>query len=371
MRFFSNDARDASDEEAQIDEHPQRVTSEPVAVPVQRTTAPPSSQSPWGPAAPPVRDPGDGAVRAATAKEPPPFHEPAATPTAFGATTVGGAVAASALANPQDEVNRDGQDEVNRERQDEMGPERQDEVNRERQGEMGPERPGAGRFDPATRADAEDTGMLPPVDGPAVDQRSEGGRAVDGPVAGDRGGSADRRSAPNADEVVDVPLHDGGTFTDPVVADDVVAVPAATDDRRADPMIAAGDRADGARPAEEPVKNAAAAVATERNSTPTPNGHLPGTVPAPELGPLFSDRDAHTFRDRWREVQLQFVDDPKVAADAAATLVDEAVDALAAGLRSQTQQLGATSADDTGGDTERLRVLLRSYRDFLDRLLGL
>src|SRR4029453_15226532 len=36
-------------------------------------------------------------------REQPPFHEPSAQPTAFGASTVGGAVAASATANPEND----------------------------------------------------------------------------------------------------------------------------------------------------------------------------------------------------------------------------------------------------------------------------
>jgi hypothetical protein len=102
-----------------------------------------------------------------------------------------------------------------------------------------------------------------------------------------------------------------------------------------------------------------------------PDEKLPGTVPAPELGPLFADSDSHSFRDRWRELQLRFVDDPKAAADDAASLVDEAVDALAASIRSQKEELTGAAAADTAHDTEQLRVRLRSYRDFLDRLLGL
>jgi hypothetical protein len=97
---------------------------------------------------------------------------------------------------------------------------------------------------------------------------------------------------------------------------------------------------------------------------------LPGTVPAPELGPLFADPDAHAFRDRWRDVQLRFVDDPKAAAAEAAGLVDEVVEALSASLKKQREQIAGAAGQDSG-DTEQLRVRLRSYRDFLDHLLSL
>ena len=155
-------------------------------------------------------------------------------------------------------------------------------------------------------------------------------------------------------DVIDVALSDDGTFDAPVVAEPTTAAGASEDSTTA---------GKGATAAETRPDDGAAAV-------PPVVEQLPGTVAAPELGPLFGDRDAHTFRDRWRDVQLRFVDDPKAAADEAASLVDDAVDALAASIRSQKEQLnrGATQSPD---DTEQLRVRLRTYRDFLDRLLDL
>jgi hypothetical protein len=43
---------------------------------------------------------------------------------------------------------------------------------------------------------------------------------------------------------------------------------------------------------------------------------------------------------------------------------------LTAALSRAKQELGDWR-DGQGGDTERLRAAVRSYRDFLDRLLGL
>ena len=121
MRFFSNDARESTDDDqadddrthddrahdgraadhqaadpAQApDERPDRVQSDPVAVPNQRPG------SPWSNNTPPVAGADTAAGRADS--DPPPFHEPGPQPTAFGASTVGGAVAASATANPIDD----------------------------------------------------------------------------------------------------------------------------------------------------------------------------------------------------------------------------------------------------------------------------
>ena len=74
-----------------------------------------------------------------------------------------------------------------------------------------------------------------------------------------------------------------------------------------------------------------------------------------------------SFRERWREVQLRFVDSPKEATAEAAGLVDEVVDRLAASLREQKGRLAGDGTDDT----EKLRVELRGYRDMLNRILDL
>ncbi|BBH66406.1 hypothetical protein ACTI_30910 [Actinoplanes sp. OR16] len=82
--------------------------------------------------------------------------------------------------------------------------------------------------------------------------------------------------------------------------------------------------------------------------------------------PFFPTAETQTLKERWRDVQLRFVDDPKGATGEAAQLVDEAVDKLTTALRDQRGSLAKGTED-----TEALRVELRAYRDILDRLLGL
>jgi hypothetical protein len=102
-----------------------------------------------------------------------------------------------------------------------------------------------------------------------------------------------------------------------------------------------------------------------------PTGELmPGDVPAEPVAALLSAESGQDFRDRWREVQLRFVDDPRAAAADAQRLVEDAIESLARALAEQKDNLGGW--DDGGpGDTEKLRVAVRRYRDFLDRVLGL
>ncbi|MGW0242709.1 hypothetical protein [Micromonospora chalcea] len=249
----------------------------------------------------------------------PPFHEPAPLPTAFGAATVGDAVAASALASgrPQDE--RDARDE-----------------------------------DTAVPGDGA-PGRTDPLD----DERAD-------PTAGDRLHDRDRWDAEHADGdarangvVRDDAAADGavgyGSAEPGLVDPDAEPVPAADEDadRRHD-HVDAGTAAAGA---------AAAGTALGGADRPTP-----GAVPA-DAATLFAPEAAQGFRDRWRDVQLRFVDDPRAAVGEAESLVEEAIEALSTALREQRTRLGAWQ-ESGSTDTEQLRVAVRGYRDFLDRVLG-
>jgi len=404
MRFFSND-KDARDDQQGVDvqeradelnpeqahddraDAPDHVQSDPVPVPQQRSGSPWSSPDAPGGTSQPVGahavDPDrlddapngpatteDATTDTTAADGPPPFHEPGPQPTAFGAGTVGGAVAASATANPQND-----------------------------------------QWDartPVTDADsgvADDRSVAPGdgvvydrVETPADDTADDtADRDKPGPVA------VDQRSDGDA---VDVALDDRGTFDDPQVRDgredttppdhaaadtspdavasayaesrdtddttDSVTGPDATlrdeggfeDPKAVDPATEQPLEAAGAGAAAGGV--AGAAVATDGDRT-TGGESKPGAVSAPGLAKLFGD-DAGSFRERWRDVQLRFVDSPKEATSEAAGLVDEVVDKLASSLKAQRASL---AGDGSADDTEKLRVELRSYRDFLNRLLDL
>jgi hypothetical protein len=102
-----------------------------------------------------------------------------------------------------------------------------------------------------------------------------------------------------------------------------------------------------------------------------PDSAVAGTAAAVVVAEgLWSDGAADGFRARWREVQLRFVDDPNGAAGAAKALVAEAVDGLTAALGDHRDRLNDWESTP-GDETERLRVAVRGYRGFLDRLLDL
>jgi hypothetical protein len=114
---------------------------------------------------------------------------------------------------------------------------------------------------------------------------------------------------------------------------------------------------------------APAMVDPDRPAASADGGLLPGAIPAEPAAMLFSPEAADDFRGRWREVQLRFVDDPKAAVGDAEHLVSDAINELAAALARQKDELGSWQSGGTE-DTEQLRVAVRRYRDFLDRVLG-
>ena len=75
------------------------------------------------------------------------------------------------------------------------------------------------------------------------------------------------------------------------------------------------------------------------------------------------------YQARWREVQTDFVDDPRGAVRQADQLVAELMQALASTFTEEREALEGRW--DTGADvsTEELRIAIRRYRSFFSRLL--
>jgi hypothetical protein len=78
--------------------------------------------------------------------------------------------------------------------------------------------------------------------------------------------------------------------------------------------------------------------------------------------------DADGIRARFMDIQAGFVDEPRQAVQEAERFVDELVHGLVQVLENERAKLKATIDD---GSTEDLRVALRGYRAFVDRLLNL
>ena len=90
-----------------------------------------------------------------------------------------------------------------------------------------------------------------------------------------------------------------------------------------------------------------------------------------QLAPLFLPDVAKDFRSRWDDVQRSFVDDPRQAVRQADELVAQVMKSLAETFSNERAKLEA-QVDQTGkASTENLRITLRRYRSFFDRLLSL
>ena len=163
-------------------------------------------------------------------------------------------------------------------------------------------------------------------------------------------------------------------------------------DRRLDESSQQLSTADIARdgttepPAEAAVTSAGARDASpDRPAAPEPQGRPstadPGEsaharpshqsdIPIPTVA-LFSDDAAAELRDRWTDVQAGFVDEPRSSVENADALVAEVMKRLADSFATERQALEAQWSSGDEASTEELRVALRRYRSFFDRLLSI
>jgi hypothetical protein len=95
----------------------------------------------------------------------------------------------------------------------------------------------------------------------------------------------------------------------------------------------------------------------------------PSSEPSTERS-LLADNDLSGLRSRWDDVQAAFVDNPKECVQKADTLVAEVVEQLTTGFSEARSQLEAQWARGEKASTEDLRVALKRYRDFFQRLLS-
>ena len=86
--------------------------------------------------------------------------------------------------------------------------------------------------------------------------------------------------------------------------------------------------------------------------------------------PLFAAEDADRFREQWQEIQGRFVDDPRRAVEEGDALVATLMQQLAQTFAEERESLEKQWDGEGDASTEDLRVALRRYRSFFDRLLS-
>ena len=85
---------------------------------------------------------------------------------------------------------------------------------------------------------------------------------------------------------------------------------------------------------------------------------------------LFADGELSGLRSRWTEVQSAFVDDPRDCVQKADGLVADVVEKLTAGFAQARSQLEEQWDRGEKVSTEDLRIALKRYREFFERLLA-
>ena len=97
---------------------------------------------------------------------------------------------------------------------------------------------------------------------------------------------------------------------------------------------------------------------------------LPNSLNRKAPEPVLSTRDGKDFQSRWQDIQTGFVDEPRRAVERADELVAEMMQHLAQSFSDQRSRLESEWEHSEKVSTEELRLALRSYRSFFDRLLS-
>jgi len=90
-----------------------------------------------------------------------------------------------------------------------------------------------------------------------------------------------------------------------------------------------------------------------------------------ELAPLFGDQTERELRTHWQEIQTGFVDEPRQAVERADQLVAKLMQQLAQSFSDQRNNLERQWDHAEKISTEDLRIALRRYRSFFERLLSI
>ena len=85
---------------------------------------------------------------------------------------------------------------------------------------------------------------------------------------------------------------------------------------------------------------------------------------------LFENQEAEEHRTRWGAIQTGFVDEPRKAVEEADTLVAEVMKRLAEIFADERQRLESQWEQADQVSTEDLRLAMRRYRSFFERLLS-
>jgi hypothetical protein len=99
--------------------------------------------------------------------------------------------------------------------------------------------------------------------------------------------------------------------------------------------------------------------------------HEPRASGVDEGDVLFPREESTGYRSRWEAIQTGFVDEPRAAVEQADALVSQITSRLTEVFTRERQSLEQVWARGDNASTEDLRIALKRYRAFFDRLLSL
>ena len=97
---------------------------------------------------------------------------------------------------------------------------------------------------------------------------------------------------------------------------------------------------------------------------------VPAERTAERHAPLFHDDELGGFRTRWEAIQTGFVDEPRNAVEQANALVSEMMTRLTEVFTGERKTLEEQWGRGDNVSTEDLRIALKRYRSFFERLLS-
>jgi hypothetical protein len=209
-------------------------------------------------------------------------------------------------------------------------------------------------FDVEERARQEDqnrTGYEPSVADPDADPDGPRGETV---VTEPGEPREDPDAAPAAEDATAEDVTTEDVTTEDVTTEDATDEEGSADAEPADVPVA---------PVAEPSADTTPAAETSVAET-----SVAETPVAASADALLGSLDAGDIRNRFLDIQSGFIDEPRQAVEEAGRFVDDLLRQVADALQQQRGQLAGATDE---ASTEDLRLALRAYRQFVDRLLGL
>jgi hypothetical protein len=146
----------------------------------------------------------------------------------------------------------------------------------------------------------------------------------------------------------------------------IAAAGAEREDRASSGQNPALDSEDRATSSQEPLHAPAEQSVPAQQDAP---GGDPGAGDRPRAQ-LLEDNELQSLLVQWKDIQAEFVDEPRKAVQAADALVAELMQRLAQMFASERAQLESRWSGGEDVSTEDLRRGLRRYRSFFERLLA-